>query len=312
MSTIPAQITDDFRRRIAATFPEQGAGWLARLPALLAECAERWSLTLEPPFALSYNYVAAATRADGLPVVLKLGCPNPELTTEMSALRAFDGPAVCRVLETDAERGALLLERVLPGTPLTTLVAEDDERATAIASDLLRQLWRPPPAAHAFPSVGDWARGLPKLRERFNGGTGPLPARVFEEAEECFAWLLATTIAPQLLHGDLHHDNILSATSTSTRAPWLIIDAKGIVGDPGYDLGAFLYNPMPGLLELPHPQRLLARRVDQLAEGLGMQRARVRGWGIAQAVLSACWSIADDQDWRHTITCAEYLAALKV
>jgi streptomycin 6-kinase len=110
-----------------------------------------------------------------------------------------------------------------------------------------------------------------------------------------------------LLHGDLHHDNILSAT----REPWLVIDPKGIVGDPGYDLGAFLYNPWPGLLELPDPARVIARRVDQLAEGLGMERARVRAWGIAQAVLSACWSIEGNDDWRHTITCGEYLAAMK-
>jgi streptomycin 6-kinase len=146
------------------------------------------------------------------------------------------------------------------------------------------------------------------VRARFDGGTGPLPAKLFEEAEECFAWLLATTTAPLLLHGDLHHDNILSAT----RAPWLVIDAKGIVGDPGYDLGAFLYNPIPGLLRLPQPGRLIARRVAQLAEGLGMERARVRGWGIAQAVLSACWSLddGDDADWRHAFACGEYVAAL--
>jgi streptomycin 6-kinase len=308
------QISDAFRQRIAATFPEQGVAWLARLPELLTECAERWALTLEAPFALSFNYVAPATRADGTPVVLKLGCPNPELLTEMTALRLFEGPSVCRVLELDLERGALLLERVLPGTPLASLVAEDDERATAIAIDVMRHLWRPAPATHAFPTVADWARGLPELRAQFGGGTGPLPARLFAEAEECFAWLLATTTAPQLLHGDLHHDNILSATATARQPaqPWLVIDAKGIVGDPGYDLGAFLYNPMPGLLDLPQPERVIARRVEQLAEGLGMQRARVRGWGIAQAVLSACWSLSSGEDWRHVITCGEYLAALRV
>ena len=43
-----------------------------------------------------------------------------------------------------------------------------------------------------------------------------------------------------------------------------------------------------------------------------MPRERVRGWGIAQAVLSACWSVEDDEDWRHVITCGELLAALPV
>lgn len=307
MPEVPFQITTGFRQRITASFGGEGAAWLARLPAILARCVERWSLALEPPFALSYNYVAPARRADGLPVVLKVGCPHPELFAEMDALRHFDGDGACRLLDVDAERGALLLERVQPGTPLTRVALEDDERATAIAIDLMRQLWRPPPARHSFPTVAAWAGGIAELRGRFDGGTGPLPARLVEEAEECFAWLLATTAAPQLLHGDLHHDNILAAT----REPWLLIDPKGLVGDPGYDLGAFLYNPWPGLLALPRPGRVIARRVDQLSEGLGMERARVRGWGLAQAVLSACWSIEDEQDWRHTIACAEYLAALK-
>lgn len=304
-SNIPFQVTDEFRQRIPSVFGEDGVVWLERLPEIIAECAERWKLTVEPPFNLSYNYVAPVTRADGTPAVLKVRCPNPEASCEMEALHAFAGDGVCAVLEQDPEHVASLLERVLPGRPLAALVAEDDERATAIAIDLLQRLWRPAPAEHSFPTVAGWAEGLARHRERFDGGTGPLPARLFEEAEEAFGWLLATG-EERLLHGDCHHDNILSAT----REPWLIIDPKGIIGDPGYDLGAFLYNPWPGLLELPDPGRVIARRVDQLAEGLGMERARVRGWGIAQAVLSACWSVDDDHDWRYTITCGEYLSAI--
>lgn len=306
MPPTPIQLTDEFRQRIAGSFGGEGVAWLARLPEIVAECAGRWALTVEPPFNLSYNYVAPATRADGLPVVLKVSCPVVELLTEMVALRHFAGDGVCRVLEQDLDLAATLMERVLPGTPLAALVAEDDERATKIAIGLMRRLWRPVPAEHPFPTVADWARGLARHRERFDGWTGPLPARLFEEAEECFSWLLATTTNPMLLHGDFHHDNILAAT----REPWLIIDPKGIVGDPGYDLGAFLYNPWQTLLELPDPGRVIARRVDQLAEGLGMERVRVRGWGIAQAVLSACWSIEGDEDWRYTIACGEHLLAI--
>ena len=307
MPDIPIQITDEFHQRIASVFGEDGVAWLERLPEIVAGCAERWDLTIESPFPLSYNYVTPARRADGEPAVLKVRCPHEETATEIDALLAFAGEGVCAVFEHDAERYATLMERVIPGAPLTTIVADDDEHATAIAIDLMTRLWRSPPAEHSFPTVGDWARGLARHRTRFDGGTGPLPSRLFEEAEDAFGWLLATTTNSLLLHGDLHHDNILSAT----REPWLVIDPKGIVGDPGYDLGALLYNPMPGLLALPNPGRVITRRVDQLAEGLGMERDRVRAWGIAQAVLSACWSIEGNGDWRHTVTCGEYLAALK-
>lgn len=287
-------------------FGESGVAWLGRLPEILGTCAARWNLRVEPPFELSYNYVAPATRADGTEVVFKVGCPHPELTTEAGVLPLFSNEVTCTLLEYAPELGALLLERVRPGVPLTEVALEDDTLATGIAIELLRQLWREPPPGHPFPTVADWARGLDRHRAQF-GGSGPLPAKLFDEAAECFAWLLETTTQPQLLHGDFHHDNVLSAT----RKPWLIIDPKGIVGDPGYDLGAFLYNPIPGLLNMPNPGRVTARRVDQLAEGLGMDRARIRGWGLAQAVLSACWSIEGAEDWRYAITCAEYVAAVK-
>jgi len=306
VSTDPLQITDEFRQRMVGVFGDVGIAWLERLPQIVAECAEQWSLTVEPPFPLSYAFVAPVTRADGEPAVLKVRCPHEETATEIDALLAFAGEGVCAVYEHDTERFATLMERVLPGEPLASLVPDNDERATAIAIDLMQRLWRPAPVEHAFPSVADWARGLPRHRERFGGTTGPLPSRLFEEAEDAFRWMLATTDAPMLLHGDLHHDNILSAT----RQPWLVIDPKGIIGDPGFDLGAFLYNPMPGLLDLPDPARIIARRVDQLAEGLGMERARVRGWGIAQAVLSACWSVEGNEDWQHAIAVGEYLSAL--
>ena len=82
-----------------------------------------------------------------------------------------------------------------------------------------------------------------------------------------------------LLHGDLHHENVLSAG-----ADWRAIDAKGVVGDPGYETGLLFYNPMPRLFQVPNLRELLARRVDQLAEELEMERARIRGWDW----LSAC------------------------
>ena len=110
-----------------------------------------------------------------------------------------------------------------------------------------------------------------------------------------------------LLHGDLHHHNILAAG----RQPWLAIDPKGIVGEPAYEVGALLRNPMPELLQSERPKRLLARRLDILSERLGFERERLVGWGTAQAVLAAWWSLEDHgRDWEKWITCAELLAEL--
>jgi len=85
-----------------------------------------------PPFLnMSYNYVAPAVRADGSQAILKLGVPHPELSSEIAALRHYDGHGCARLLEADPERGALLIERLLPGNMLLDLT--DDEEATRIA-----------------------------------------------------------------------------------------------------------------------------------------------------------------------------------
>jgi streptomycin 6-kinase len=128
-----------------------------------------------------------------------------------------------------------------------------------------------------------------------------LPAPVFDRAEHLAERLLATTRTAVLLHGDLHHANILSGT----RAPWLAIDPKGVVGDPGAEVGPFLRNPRP------ISARALSRRLDILADELAYDRPRLRDWGIAHAVLSACWSLEDHgSGWHTAIATAEALMRL--
>ena len=295
-------------RTIASVYGPKGVEWLERLPSLLTECERRWSITALAPFSnLSYNYVTPAVGVAGQDLVLKLGVPNPELRTEIEALRAYDGRGAVRLLAADPDLAALLLERLRPGTPLSA--CPDDEQATSVAAQLMRQLRRPVPPAHSFPTVARWAAGLGRLRARYGGTTGPLAAHLVERAEAIFAGLLSSPVEPALLHGDLHHDNILAAE----RQPWLAIDPKGVVGDPAYEVGALLHNPFPRLFSWPNLGRILARRVDQLAEELELDRGRVAGWGLAQTVLATWWCIEDGTPgWEGLMTCAELLAALPV
>lgn len=297
------QIPDAFAQTMRALHGAAGDRWLQQtLPRLLTACARRYNLTLHPPFPdLSYNYAAPATRADGTAVVLKVGVPNPELTSEIAALRHFNGRGVVRLLDANAARGVLLLERLQPGRML--LEVDDDDRATRIAAGVMEALWRPPPAEHPFPSVGAWAKGLRRLRQTF-GGVGPYPQQLVETAESLFRELLASQDEPVLLHGDLHHYNILSAQ----RAPWLAIDPKGVVGEPAYEVGALLRNPLD-LTQRPDLAGILARRVDILTETLGVERARIVGWGAAVSVLSAWWSYEDAGQLNEaTLTVAQHLA----
>jgi streptomycin 6-kinase len=295
-----------FARAMAEVYGAAGVAWLQRLPAIIDACARRWALTVGPPFEpLTYNWVAPAERAGDGYAVLKVGFPSRELLSETDALQRFDGRGVAQLLAFDRDGGAMLLERLLPGTPLSAL--GDDDAATGIAAAVMRDLWRPAPTNHTFPTVADWGQGFARMRAHFSGGTGPLPPPLVARAESLFADLLDSAAPAVLLHGDLHHDNILAAE----RRPWLAIDPKGLIGEPAYEVGALLRNPMPWLLDQPNPGRVLARRLRTLSEALAIDEQRLRDWGLAQAVLSAWWSIEDHgHGWEPAIACAELLAAL--
>jgi len=306
MSVIP----DDFARVTIRRSGAFGRDWLDRLPAILDACAARWGLTLGAPATpLSHNYVVAAQRADNTAAILKVHVPEDGFASEVAALRLFDGHGIARLLASDPHDAALLVERCTPGTPLTHITVTDDERATSIAASVMRQVWRPlsPDPDYSFATMADWNADLQLLRPHYGGGTGPFPRAIIEEVERLIPTLTASAPVPILLHGDLHYDNILAAG----RQPWLAIDPKGLAGEPAYETGALLYNPQPHLLDAPHPGRILARRVDQLAEELRLDRARVRGWGLVRAVLSAWWSVqSTGQVWEEALACAELLASL--
>jgi streptomycin 6-kinase len=294
-----------------------GRQWLEQLPRILADAVTRWSLDLQPPFAnLTFNYAAPATLADGAPVVVKAGFipPDKELISEAAALNHWKGHGAVRLLESDLDHGLLLLERLVPGRPLAEV--EDDQEALSIAATVLERLWRsgppppPPPLSLSspFPLTSDWGKGFARLRAHF-GGTGPFPAALVERAERLWSELEASKAEPAVvLHGDLNFGNVLSAE----REPWLAIDPKGIVGEPVYDTGIFLRDPVDRILASAHPDRFLARRIDQLAERLGFERYRIRDWGLAQAMLSAWWSIEDEgSGWEPALFCAEALARIR-
>jgi len=293
-------VPDAFRRHVIGAFPN-GAEWLDRLPSLIARCEHRWRLKVAAtPFELSYNYVAPARTAEGEDVVVKIGIPTAELRSETRALGSYAGGAAVRLLDADEAEGILLLERLSPGSTLADVA--DDERATRIAAETMRDLWRPLPPNPLLPTAASWASGLRDLRRRFDGGVGPFDARLVETAESLFQELLATSGAPVLVHGDLHHVNILSAA----RRPWVAIDPKGVVAEPAYEVGALLRNPAPDRYLDAGVQR---RRVDLLSDELAFERPRIVGWAVAQAVLAAWWRYDDAvPGWESAMACAQILA----
>src|SRR5262249_14717344 len=134
--------------------------WLHRLPELIDYFAALWDLRLSPPFSgIEISYVAPARHTNGTQCVFKVSRHIGDTATEIAALELWDGNGAARLLRADAERGALLIERLEPGTTLVEVSEENDDSATLIAADVLRQLWRPAPQNHALRTLESWFDG---------------------------------------------------------------------------------------------------------------------------------------------------------
>jgi streptomycin 6-kinase len=325
-----------FISNVQNTFREEGHAFLKALPGLIASASARWDLTdVQPVSNLSYNFVAFARcraavlsppvagkpevgQGDPAPmdVVLKMGVPNREIRSGITALKVFKGDGACRVLDYDEERCWLLLERLYPGVVLSTL--EDDQEATHIAAEVMMRIWKPfesdsllslqeqAPAFHKCIQLIDWFDGLKRLRKLFNGGTGPLDQMLVARVESSVKELFAENHNPVLMHGDFHHFNILSS-----ERGWLVIDPKGVIGPAGYEVGPFMLNPRHRLSERVNYKSMIKKRIDILHEHLGFERERILEWSLAHAVLSAWWGIEDNTGWDYAVGFAEMLAGIK-
>ncbi|WP_045746713.1 aminoglycoside phosphotransferase family protein [Actinoplanes rectilineatus] len=251
------------------------------LSTTIDELMTEWDLEPAGDLPLSINWVGRVRRADGSGAVLKLAVPGGgHLNDEATALEFFDGRGAVRVLARDRERNALLLDEARPGNQLRDVVPAKDEDATAALITVMRGLHRPAPDGIALPELSDRAA-------KFTACPPRLPRRLVERAGRLWTQLCASATERVVLHGDLHHDNVLAAESG-----WLAIDPHGVVGDPGYEVGAMLYNPFGSLAD-DTVLDLVPARIEQLADGLGMPAERVAAWGFVQAVLSEIWTLED-------------------
>lgn len=300
-------IPEYYRKKIIDLLHERGEQWVNALPEVLRIHEEKWSLKIIAAFPnLSYNYAAKAYQKDGETIVIKAWIPGDEdFVTELDALNAFNGHGVVKLLNYDDKNRFLLLEHLQPGNPLNTIT--DDEQATHIAASVMKKLWQPVPSTHTFPTINDWAAKAFALYRKQFGENGPIPKQLFVKAEKIYDDLGKSQTEQKLLHGDLHHENIIAAQ----REQWLAIDPQGVIGEPVYETGAFLRNPKPQLLQNDNAKSIIRRRIEIFEEDLGFDRKRIHQWAIAQAVLSACWDLENNVDGSYFINCALLLNSIE-
>ncbi|WP_079525953.1 aminoglycoside phosphotransferase family protein [Halobacillus hunanensis] len=275
------ELQDKFVENVVFSFQEQGEKWLNDLPHLLHYCERKWGLSLKEPYTLSYNYVAPAVTRDGNEVVVKIGLPGQEFNQELDALQALNPKGIVRLLDEERERGVLLLEKVEPGTMLSTV--EKEEEVSQIAASVMKGLVAPVENKKGLPTTRDREAELARICEENPTGLGPFSGADLKRALHVFAIMNTTASNLKLLHGDFHHYNILS----NGRDSWIAIDPKGLIGEVEYDFIQFLMNGLPqeGAADV------IANRVNRLTEELDLNLKRLLLWGYAHSVLSSAWTV---------------------
>lgn len=266
-------IPDDLARAAAR---EGRDHWLAELPVLVARIAAEWRIEVGTPFLPGgmTAWVAPARDDAGKDLALKVGWPHPEAAHEADGLRAWDGAGAIRLCRVNELAGAtvLLLERCRPGTQLR---ASPPEEHDLVIADLLRRLWIKPPPGHGFRPLSDmcdyWAN---RYEGRSPAERDCLEAPLAKEGIRLLRELPRSGGDALLLHTDLHAGNVLAAE----REPWLAIDPKPYVGEPGYDVTQHIFN---GVFVEGADAGALAARMARL---LDLDLNRILLWLFARAV----------------------------
>jgi streptomycin 6-kinase len=289
--------------RTVDNFGAHGRGWLDALPATIDRLTHQWELTVDEPGPDgSCSYLLAARRTSGEPAMLKVSLPHREAEREPDALAVWDGDGAVRLLELDAT-GAMLLERIEPGTPLA--LTSDYDAMARIGAELVGRLHVPAPDGHPFELLTDvcaeWAM---KARDRVRSIGSREDVPIVDEGAELLDALPREASEHVLLHGDFHHWNVLAGT----REPWLAIDAKPMVGDPVFDCAQFLGNHY-GIAD---DREAFVRGVDVFADASGFDRQRMLSWVFAKSAEDAMWGLSTEQTTyaMHTLDYARFIKEL--
>jgi streptomycin 6-kinase len=276
-------IPEGFEKRIRQTHGQKGDGWLRSLKETIGFCEQHWKIKILEPFDLSFNYVTRIRFGNGTEGVLKLWVPGKDCSSEINTLRIYEGVSMCKLIDCIEERGILLMERLNPGSNLKTI--SYDVAAVKIAALLIKKMQRQSVKSNNFQSISDWATGISKLRDHFNGGSGPFPETIVKRVESLFPNLISTQKNSYLLHGDFHHGNILLSNGE-----WKLIDPKGVTGEIEYEMIPFIVNNLPD----DQFERVIDTRIQTFQKELGTDSDRVYAWGLCHMLLSGWWNIEDN------------------
>ena len=283
MQAISQNLNSTFIANIRDLYGEEGEAWINNLPAQLAQLSAKWNLRfLNVMPDLTYNFVGLVEMIPtGERAIIKIGPKRKNIATEVQWLQCFT-QGVPKIYWHDEEHDAFLMEHLEPGASLKTLVkAGQDDAATRILCQTIRDLQSHQQEKPAFPHISELKENLSVLKNH-------LDDKILLKAESWFQELTADQTQDVILHGDLHHDNVLSSGAT-----WKVIDPHGYIGDPAFEAGAMIYNPCDFFPKEKPISQIVERRLKILVEELPFDSKRIKAWAYCRTILSIAWTFED-------------------
>jgi streptomycin 6-kinase len=288
-------IPDYFKSNIHRLFGEKGDNWIEDVHTIIGACVERFKLSsVSPAGGLSVNLVYFADSADYGAVVLKVCFPSRELYSEIESLLLFDGKGICCCYAYDFDLGAILIERLIPGDELNSI--DDKDERVRVGAGLIANLPKPAAAENTLPRFDDWiSRAFGRARAE-KKATGRFLEHI-DNAEEKYAGFTKAGRPEYVLHGDLHHTNMLShsgrkGATNDNSTGFIAIDPKGVVGVREMEPGRFIQNH---LALFPPGERMgvLGKTAKTISTITGDPVTSVLTAAFIDNVLSNCWSLEE-------------------
>jgi len=223
-------------------------------------------------------------------VVLKQHSTGYAAAAEAKALREYGNcHKFCKLYEYDTENHTLLLERMIPGTPLKHEAAS--EKRLDVFLSLYKDLHKKPENPSKFPTYVQWVQNASAYLQG-----KPDHKNIYEymlKASDICSELVARYPVQFLLHGDFHFDNIL----LDKGGDYKIIDPKGVLGHPLFDLPRYLLNEYWLMCRTTNDAaehlKIMSHIINYFASTLSIPQDDIRKSYYVEAAMANSWLIED-------------------
>ncbi|MFC4243273.1 aminoglycoside phosphotransferase family protein [Gryllotalpicola reticulitermitis] len=235
---------------------------------------EAWRLTPEAQTVSTRTGEVTFVRTDdGRAAVLKIALV-PEEQRGNALMDWWDSTASAHSL---AQLGpAVLLERACGPGSLLAIARDDDDAATRVLAETARHLHVAPDRTVQLVPLRKWFADLLEASDQR-----------YADARAIALRLLDDPVDEVVLHGDVHHENVLDFGAAGAPV-WKAIDPKALVGESGFDYANLLCNPYE-TFEANHEHERLERRIGVVASVTGYTTERLRDWHTVWHALSEIW-----------------------